>query len=201
MLKRAFDVLVSGAGLIVLSPISLLIAIAIKLDDGGPVLFSQERVGLNGRLFKAHKFRSMVVDAERETGAVQAAFHDPRITRVGRILRASAFDELPQLWNILTGDMSVVVPRPLRPGESDTTADGTHVPLNTIRGYELRHRVRPGLTGLAQVYAPRDLPRTGKFRYDLLYQRRASLCLDLRLVLQSFWITVRGRWEDRGPKL
>lgn len=201
MLKRAFDVLVSGAGLIVLSPISVLIAIAIKLDDRGPVLFSQERVGLNGRLFKAHKFRSMVVDAERETGAVQARPDDPRITRVGRILRATAFDELPQLWNILTGDMSVVGPRPLRPGESDTTADGTHVPLNTIRGYELRHRVRPGLTGLAQVYAPRDLPRTGKFRYDLLYQRRASLCLDLRLVLQSFWITVRGRWEDRGPKL
>jgi lipopolysaccharide/colanic/teichoic acid biosynthesis glycosyltransferase len=201
VLKRAFDVLVSVAGLVALSPISLLIALAIKLDDGGPVLFSQERVGMNGRVFKAHKFRSMVVDAERETGAVQATLDDPRITRVGRILRATAFDELPQLWNILTGDMSVVGPRPLRPGESDTTADGTHVPLKTIRGYELRHRVRPGLTGLAQVYAPRDLPRTGKFRYDLLYQRRASLCLDLRLVLQSFWITVRGRWEDRGPKL
>ena len=201
MLKRAFDVLVSGAGLIVLSPISLLIAIAIKLDDGGPVLFSQERVGLNGRVFKAHKFRSMVVDAERHTGAVQATLGDPRITRAGRILRATAFDELPQLWNILTGDMSVVGPRPLRPGESDTTADGAHLPLNTIRDYAVRHRVRPGLTGLAQVYAPRDLPRTGKFRYDLLYQRRAGLCLDLRLVLQSFWITLRGRWEDRGPKL
>lgn len=201
MLKRAFDVLVSGAGLIVLSPISLLIAIAIKLDDGGPVLFSQERVGLHGRVFKAHKFRSMVVDAERHTGAVQATLGDPRITRAGRILRATAFDELPQLWNILTGDMSVVGPRPLRPGESDTTADGAHLPLNTIRDYAVRHRVRPGLTGLAQVYAPRDLPRTGKFRYDLLYQRRAGLCLDLRLVLQSFWITLRGRWEDRGPKL
>ena len=201
MLKRAFDVLVSGAGLIVFSPISLLIAVAIKLDDGGPVLFSQERVGLNGRVFLAHKFRSMVIDAERHTGAVQATRDDPRVTRVGRIIRATAFDELPQLWNILAGDMSVVGPRPLRPGESDTTADGTHMPLNTIRGYEVRHRVRPGLTGLAQVHAPRDLPRTGKFRYDLLYQRRASLCLDLRLVLQSFWITLRGRWEDRGRKL
>ena len=201
MLKRAFDVLVSGAGLIVLSPISLLIAMAIKLDDGGAVLFSQERVGLNGRVFKVHKFRSMVVDAERHTGAVQATIDDPRITRVGRILRATAFDEMPQLWNILTGDMSVVGPRPLRPGEADTTADGAHLPLSAIRGYEGRHRVRPGLTGLAQVYAPRDLPRTGKFRYDLLYQRRASVCLDLRLVFQSFWITLRGRWEDRGRKL
>lgn len=201
MLKRAFDVLVSGAGLIVFSPVSLLIAIAIKLDDGGPVLFSQERVGLHGRVFQAHKFRSMVVDAERDTGAVQATLDDPRITRVGRVLRATAFDELPQLWNIFTGDMSVVGPRPLRPGESDTTADGAQLPLNAIPGYEMRHRVRPGLTGLAQVYAPRDLPRTGKFRYDLLYQRRAGLCLDARLVLQSFWITLRGRWEDRGRKL
>ncbi len=195
MLKRAFDLLVSGAGLIVFAPISLLIALAIKLDDGGPVLFSQERVGLNGRVFLAHKFRSMVVDAERLTGAVQATRDDPRVTRIGRILRATAFDELPQLWNILTGEMSVVGPRPLRPGESDTTADGSHVPLDSIPGYDARHRVRPGLTGLAQVYAPRDLPRTGKFRYDLLYQRRATFCLDVRLILQSFWITVRGRWE------
>lgn len=201
MLKRAFDVVVSAAGLIVFSPISLVIALAIKLDDGGPVLFSQERVGLNGRVFLAHKFRSMVVDAERDTGAVQATLDDPRVTRVGRVIRATAFDELPQLWNILAGDMSVVGPRPLRPGESDTTADGTHIPLSAIRGYEVRHRVRPGLTGLAQVYASRDLPRNRKFRYDLLYQRRASLCLDLRLVLQSFWITLRGRWEDRGRKL
>jgi lipopolysaccharide/colanic/teichoic acid biosynthesis glycosyltransferase len=104
-------------------------------------------------------------------------------------------DELPQLWNIFRGDMSVVGPRPLRPGEADTTADGRHLPLSAIPGYERRHRVRPGLTGLAQVYAARDLPRTGKFRYDLLYQRRQGLWLDLRLILLSFWITARGRWE------
>lgn len=201
MLKRAFDVLVSGAGLLVFSPVSLLIALAIKLDDGGPVLFSQERVGRHGRVFLAHKFRSMVVDAEKLTGAVQATVNDPRVTRVGRLLRATAFDELPQLWNIFRGDMSVVGPRPLRPGESDTTADGAHLPLSSIPGYEARHRVRPGLTGVAQIYAPRDLPRTGKFRYDLLYQRRAGLGLDVRLILLSFWITLRGRWEDRGPKV
>jgi lipopolysaccharide/colanic/teichoic acid biosynthesis glycosyltransferase len=201
VLKRAFDVLVSGAGLLVFSPVSLLIALAIKLDDGGPVLFSQERVGRHGRVFLAHKFRSMVVDAEKLTGAVQATVNDPRVTRVGRLLRATAFDELPQLWNIFRGDMSVVGPRPLRPGESDTTADGAHLPLSAIPGYEARHRVRPGLTGVAQIYAPRDLPRTGKFRYDLLYQRRAGLGLDVRLILLSFWITLRGRWEDRGPKV
>jgi lipopolysaccharide/colanic/teichoic acid biosynthesis glycosyltransferase len=201
MMKRAFDLIVSTAGLLVFSPVSLLISIAIKLEDGGPVLFTQERVGLNGRVFLAYKFRSMIVDAEKHTGAVQATAHDPRVTRVGRLLRATAFDELPQLLNIFFGDMSVVGPRPLRPGESDTTADGRHVPLSAIRGYEARHRVRPGLTGLAQVYAARDLPRPGKFRYDLLYQRRTTFCLDLRLILVSFWITFRGRWEDRGPKV
>lgn len=200
-MKRLFDMVVAGAGLLVLSPVALLIAIAIKLDDGGPVFFRQDRVGLGGRVFAAFKFRSMVTDAERHTGAVQATVGDPRVTRVGRVLRATAFDELPQLWNILRGDMSVVGPRPLRPGEADTTAAGVLLPLDAIPGYEARHRVRPGLTGLAQIYAPRDLPRTGKFRYDLLYQRRAGLCLDVRLILLSFWITARGRWEDRGSKL
>jgi lipopolysaccharide/colanic/teichoic acid biosynthesis glycosyltransferase len=199
--KRPFDILISAAGLVVFAPISMLIALAIKLEDGGPIFFTQERVGQNCDVFKAYKFRSMVIDAERLTGAVQATANDPRVTKVGRILRATAFDELPQLWNILRGDMSVVGPRPLRPGEADTTADGAHLPLSSIPGYERRHRVRPGLTGLAQVYASRDLPRTGKFRYDLLYQRRAGFCLDLKLILQSFWITARGRWEDRGPKV
>ena len=200
-MKRVFDIIVAGAGLVVFSPVSLLIAMAIKLEDGGPVFFTQERVGRGCTVFTAYKFRSMVVDAERLTGAVQATANDPRVTRVGRILRATAFDELPQLWNIFRGDMSVVGPRPLRPGEADTTADGVHVPLSAIPGYEQRHRVRPGLTGIAQVYAPRDLPRTGKFRYDLLYQRKSGFCLDLKLIAQSFWITARGRWEDRGPKV
>jgi lipopolysaccharide/colanic/teichoic acid biosynthesis glycosyltransferase len=199
--KRLFDMIVAGAGLIVFAPVSLLIAVGIKLEDGGPVFFTQDRVGRDCRVFSAYKFRSMVVDAERLTGAVQATENDPRVTRMGRLLRATAFDELPQLWNILRGDMSVVGPRPLRPGEADTTADGVQLPLSAIPGYEARHRVRPGLTGIAQVYAPRDLPRTGKFRYDLLYQRKGSFCLDLRLILQSFWITVRGRWEDRGRKV
>lgn len=201
MVKRAFDVAVSAAGLMVFAPVALLIAVAVKLEDGGPILFTQERVGLNGRVFSAYKFRSMMPDAERFTGAVQATAGDTRVTRVGRLLRATAFDELPQLWNILRGDMSIVGPRPLRPGEADTTADGRHLPLSAIPGYETRHRVRPGLTGLAQVYAPRDLPRTGKFRYDLLYQRRAGFWLDVRLILLSFWITLRGRWEHREPKL
>jgi lipopolysaccharide/colanic/teichoic acid biosynthesis glycosyltransferase len=201
MIKRLFDIFVSGAGLLVFAPVAAVIAAAIKMEDGGPVLFVQERVGKDCRVFPAFKFRSMIVDAERHTGAVQATVSDPRVTRVGRILRATAFDELPQLWNIFRGDMSIVGPRPLRPGEADTTAQGAMLPLSAISGYEARHRVRPGLTGIAQVHAPRDLPRNGKFRYDLLYLRRAGLCVDLVLIFQSFWITARGRWEDRGKKV
>ena len=200
-MKRLFDIIVSGTGLLVLSPIAVLIALGIKLEDGGPIFFVQDRVGLGCRVFPAFKFRSMIVNAEQHTGAIQAVENDPRVTRMGRVLRATAFDELPQLWNIFRGDMSIVGPRPLRPGEADTTADGVQLPLSAIPGYEARHRVRPGLTGVAQVYAPRDLPRTGKFRYDLLYIRRAGLWLDLRLMLQSFWITARGRWEHRGRKV
>ena len=201
MIKRLFDIFVSGAGLLVLAPVAAVIAVAIKIEDGGPVLFVQDRVGKDCRVFPAFKFRSMIVDAERHTGAIQATVNDPRVTRVGRILRATAFDELPQLWNIFRGDMSIVGPRPLRPGESDTTAQGAMLPLSAIRGYEARHRVRPGLTGIAQVHAPRDLPRHAKFRYDLLYLRRAGLCVDLVLIVQSFWITARGRWEHRGKKV
>lgn len=200
-IKRAFDLVVSAAGMIVFAPLAAVIALGIKIEDGGPVLYTQERVGRHCRIFVAYKFRSMVVDAERRTGAVQATVNDPRVTRMGRLLRATAFDELPQLWNIFRGDMSVVGPRPLRPGESDTTANGVMLPLSAISGYQARHRVRPGLTGIAQVYAARDLPRTGKFRYDLLYQKKAGLCLDLQLILQSFWITARGRWEDREKKV
>ncbi|MGE0039647.1 MAG: sugar transferase [Vicinamibacterales bacterium] len=200
MIKRAFDVALATVGLVGSAPLWLVIAAAIRLEDGGPVFFTQERVGLHGTVFRAFKFRSMIPDAERETGAVQAAAGDPRVTRVGRLLRATAMDELPQLWNILRGDMSFVGPRPLRPGEADTTADGQLL-LSAIPGYRERHEIRPGLTGLAQVFAPRDLRRTGKFRYDRLYRRRAGLCLDLWLIGQSFLITFRGRWEHRGPKL
>jgi len=196
MMKRAFDVGLSSFGLVVSAPLWALFALAVKLEDGGPVFFPQERVGRGGRVFLAWKFRSMIPDAERHTGAVQATAGDPRVTRVGRFLRATAMDELPQLWNILRGDMSFVGPRPLRPAEQDRTADGRLLPLDQIPDYEERHRVRPGLTGLAQVYAPRDAPRTEKFVLDLEYVRRASLALDLRLVLHSFWITFRGKWES-----
>jgi lipopolysaccharide/colanic/teichoic acid biosynthesis glycosyltransferase len=123
------------------------------------------------------------------------------VTRVGRLLRATAMDELPQLWNIFAGDMSFVGPRPLRPGEVETRGDGRLVPLDEIPGYADRHRVRPGLTGLTQVYAPRDISRTSKFRLDRVYLKRAGFWLDLKLILLSFWITGRGEWEKRNRRI
>ena len=119
--------------------------------------------------------------------------------RVGRLMRATAMDELPQLWNIFRGDMSFVGPRALRPGEAETDGSAV-VPIEAIPGYDARTAVRPGLTGIAQIYAPRDVPRRQKFRYDRIYVRRASMWLDLRLILLSFWISFRGTWESRGRK-
>jgi lipopolysaccharide/colanic/teichoic acid biosynthesis glycosyltransferase len=194
VIKRAFDVTLAAAGLLVSAPLSLAIAVAIALDDGGPVFFVQQRVGQNGRSFGALKFRSMVPDAARRETR-QATHGDPRITRVGRVLRATAMDELPQLWNILRGDMSFVGPRALVPGEIEVRGDGVMRPIETVPGYAERHRVRPGLTGLAQVYAARDIPRAAKFRLDRLYIRRASLWLDLKLIAVSFLITGLGSWE------
>jgi len=201
LIKRFFDAVLSGAGLLVSVPLWCVIPLAIKLEDGGPVFFPQERVGLDGRVFLALKFRSMRPDAEKLTGPVQATADDPRVTRVGRVLRATAMDELPQLVNILRGDMSFVGPRPLRPGEVDVRGDGQLIALDQIPGYQERHAVRPGLTGLTQVYAPRDISRTSKFRLDRLYMKRAGFWLDVRLILLSFWITGRGQWEARGRKV
>jgi lipopolysaccharide/colanic/teichoic acid biosynthesis glycosyltransferase len=143
----------------------------------------------------------MIPDAEATVGALQARQHDPRITRIGRLMRATAMDELPQLWNIFRGDMSFVGPRALRPGEIDAGSDGRHVAMEEIAGYRERHTVRPGLTGIAQIFAPRDVPRRHKFKYDRIYVAQQSFLLDVRLILLSFWITFRGRWEHRGNKL
>jgi lipopolysaccharide/colanic/teichoic acid biosynthesis glycosyltransferase len=198
--KRALDVALSGIGLVVSSPLWIAIAAALKVQDGGPVFFTQERVGEGGRIFTVLKFRSMIVDAEAQVGALQATAGDPRVTRVGRVLRATAMDELPQLWNIFRGDMSFVGPRALRPGEIEAEGE-RHVRLEDIPGYEARCQLRPGLTGVAQIFAPRDVGRRNKFRFDRLYARRQSFWLDVRLIALSFWITARGRWEHRGAKI
>ena len=199
MLKRAFDVLLSGIGLVASAPLWLLIAAAIKLEDGGPVMFPQDRVGIGGTTFRALIFRSMVPHAS-SLPPHQAGEKDPRVTRVGRVLRATAMDELPQLLNIFRGEMSFVGPRPLMPGEIEVRGGGQLIRLDAIPGYAARHAVRPGLTGLSQVYAPRDTPRARKFRLDAIYVRNATFCFDLFLVIASFWITFRGRWEVRVRK-
>jgi lipopolysaccharide/colanic/teichoic acid biosynthesis glycosyltransferase len=198
--KRALDVTLSGIGLLASSPLWPVIAVAIKLETPGPVFYAQARVGEHGRIFDALKFRSMVQDAERGTGPLQATEGDPRVTRLGRILRASALDELPQLWNIFRGDMSFVGPRALRPEEIDLDSRGVPVPLRDIPGFEERVSVPPGLTGVAQIYAARDITRRQKFRFDRLYIHRQSFMLDVRLILLSFWITARGTWESRDRK-
>jgi lipopolysaccharide/colanic/teichoic acid biosynthesis glycosyltransferase len=200
ILKRLFDAALSGAGLVVSAPVWALAAAAIKLEDGGPVFFRQARVGQNGSLFTVFKFRSMVAHAERDHGPRQAAAGDARVTRIGRLMRATAMDELPQLVNIFRGDMSFVGPRALMPGEIETGGDGRLIPMEAIDGYRERIAVQPGLTGIAQIYAPRDVTRRHKFRYDRLYVKRRSFWLDIRLILLSFWISMRGTWEQRQRK-
>jgi len=199
-LKRALDIALSGTGLLLSAPLWPIIAAAIKIDSRGPVFYGQPRVGEGGRHFRVLKFRSMIADAERGQGPLQAGADDPRITRVGRLMRATAMDELPQLWNIFRGDMSFVGPRALRPQEIEVDGGGASVPLDAIPGFARRCTVLPGLTGIAQIYAPRDVSRRQKFRFDLLYIRRQSLKLDVCLILLSFWITMRGTWEAREKK-
>src|SRR5262245_47300669 len=193
--KRLLDVGLSGIGILASMPIWAAIAVAIKLEDGGPVFYTQDRVGEGGRTFTVFKFRSMVPNAESGVGAIQATKNDPRVTRIGRLMRATAMDELPQLWNIFRGDMSFVGPRALRPSEIETTAEGELVSMADIPGYRERSQLRPGLTGVAQIYAPRDVPRRHKFRYDRLYASKQGFLLDVRLILVSFWITLGVKWD------
>jgi lipopolysaccharide/colanic/teichoic acid biosynthesis glycosyltransferase len=193
-LKRAFDITLSLFGIIISSPLWILIGLLIWLEDRWPIFYSQERVGKDGKVFRVLKFRSMIPDAEKYTGPVWAKENDPRVTKVGRILRATAMDELPQLWNILKGDMSFVGPRAERPELVAQFAQRT-------KNYWKRFSVTPGLTGLAQVYGKYDTPPQHKLKYDLLYIKKQSFWLDLKLILLSFWITFRGKWESRGRKL
>jgi len=194
VIKRAFDICLSSIGLIFSSPLWLIFSLAIKLEDRGPIFYAQERVGKNGRIFKALKFRSMIHDAEKHTGAVWASENDPRVTKVGRILRATAMDELPQLWNIFKGDMSFVGPRSERPELVEQFS-------KKIKNYRSRFSVPPGLTGLAQVYGRYDTPPQHKLKYELLYIKKQSFLFDLKLIILSLWITFRGKWESRERKI
>ncbi|NMB45776.1 MAG: sugar transferase [Firmicutes bacterium] len=176
--KRFMDIVLSFLGLVVLSPIMLVVAIAIKLDSPGPVFYRQERISQGGRRFMVVKFRTMTDGAENNTGPVISQDSDPRVTRVGRILRATRFDEVPQLFNVLNGDMSIVGPRPERPFFVEQFE-------KEIPEYSHRHMVKAGITGLAQVAGRYSTSPEDKLKYDLLYARSASPLMDLRIMLQT----------------
>jgi exopolysaccharide biosynthesis polyprenyl glycosylphosphotransferase len=179
--KRLMDVALSGIGLILALPLMILVAIAVKVTSRGPILYRQQRVGQHGRVFSVYKFRSMGEDAEKETGAVWAVKNDKRITPVGRFIRQTRLDEIPQLWNVLRGQMSLVGPRPERP---EFVADLTR----QIPFYGQRHTVRPGLTGWAQVrytYGASLEDALEKLQYDLFYIKNMSVALDLFIIAKT----------------
>jgi exopolysaccharide biosynthesis polyprenyl glycosylphosphotransferase len=188
LVKRSFDLVGAGVGLILVSPLLLLIAGLVKLTSHGPVLIHQERVGMNGLIFKAHKFRSMRVDAEAVTGPVFASEDDERRTAVGRVLRKWSLDELPQLWNIVRGEMSLVGPRPERPSFVNKFT-------REMPRYCDRHVVRPGLAGWAQAKDLRG--RTSveeRLIYDLYYIENWSLAFDIKIIL----LTLARVWTHKN---
>jgi sugar transferase (PEP-CTERM system associated) len=188
-IKRAFDVALSFMGLILSAPFMGLAAICIKLDSPGPVLFRQERVGKDGQVFVLYKFRSMRVDAERITGPVWASEYDPRVTRVGGVLRKIRFDEVPQMFNVLIGNMSFIGPRPER--LIFVTQLKEQIPF-----YVLRFSVKPGITGWAQVkyqYGSTVEDAMEKLQYDLYYVKNMSVFLDLLILLNSLQVVLLSR--------
>jgi sugar transferase (PEP-CTERM system associated) len=187
--KRTLDLVVAALGLIVLSPIMAMVALAIRITSPGPAVYQQQRVGKDGRLFTIHKFRSMRVDAEALTGAVWSRVGDPRVTPIGRFLRRTRLDELPQLWNVLRGHMSFVGPRPERPEFVDDLA--TQIPF-----YGQRHAVRPGVTGWAQVrhrYGNTVEDSLEKLQYDLFYIKHLSIAFDLFVILETMKTVITRR--------
>lgn len=198
-LSRMMNLAIAGTALLIVSPVMVLIAIAIRLTSRGPIIYAQARVGLDrrwrdtlalrdrraedlgGQVFTIFKFRTMRVDAERFSGAVWAQENDPRVTRLGKFLRQFRLDELPQLWNIVRGDMNIVGPRPERPSIVARLRE-------MIPEYKMRHRVRPGLTGLAQINQHYDQNLDdvrGKIRWDLEYIRTQTLWLDIVVMLKT----------------
>ncbi|RMH59192.1 MAG: sugar transferase [Zetaproteobacteria bacterium] len=192
--KRVFDVVVSLLAIIVLSPVFLLTWLAIKLEDGGPALFVQQRVGRHGKLFPMYKFRSMVVDAEKIKaqlmdknesggGVLFKMKNDPRVTRVGRVIRKYSIDELPQLFNVLKGDMSLVGPRPALPSE---------VAKYSVRD-RMRLEVRPGLTCLWQIGGRSDIDFEGQVRLDVQYIREQGFWNDVKILLKTIPAVLLGK--------
>ena len=191
LFKRLFDIGLASFGFVIFFPFAVLFGFMIYLEDRGPVLYIQRRWGKGGKKFIAYKFRTMVVGAGSENKIIPAEEDDPRFTKVGKFLRATAMDELPQLINIFKGDMSFVGPRAFASNELSPT----------MPGFQRRHQVSPGLTGPAQIYLKRDATFEEKFVYDFQYIENQSFLRDLQLILISIWITLKGKWETRGKKI
>lgn len=191
--KRLFDFLLSASGIVILTPVMIFIFFAIIFEDGFPAFYTQERVGKDGKIFKFYKFRSMVKDAEKDEKAVLADVKDERVTKVGRFLRTIAFDEIPQLFNIFKGDLSFVGPRPERP---EILSDI----LGEYPRFSLRNVVLPGLTGVAQVYGNYDSGYKKKLKYDLFYIKNLSFALDIKLIVKSIIMTLKGNWNAREKR-
>lgn len=184
VIKRAMDLVLCSVAMIVAAPVMLIVAIAIKIEDGGPVFFKQKRVTLNGKQFDILKFRSMIVDAEKWGEVIPATDHDPRITKIGRIIRATRIDELPQIINILKGEMSIVGPRPER-------VEHVEKYQKEIPEFVYRTKVKGGLTGYAQIYGKYNTSPYDKLRLDLTYIEEYSILLDIKLILMTLQIMVR----------
>jgi len=184
--KRAFDVCFSSIALLLLWPVFIVISLAVLMGSRGTVFYRQERIGMDGREFKVLKFRTMSMDAESKTGPVWAVEGDPRVSRVGRVLRKTSLDETPQLWNVLRGDMSLVGPRPERQYFVERFRA-------SIPKYLERHRVKSGMTGWAQVHGLRgNAPIEERTRFDLYYVENWSLMLDIRILLMTVWAVLKG---------
>ena len=177
--KRFMDIVLSIIGLIILSPILLIVSIAIKIDSKGPVIFKQERIGKDGKVFKIYKFRSMVVGAEKMGTGVYSKKGDSRVTRVGKFIRMTSIDELPQLVNILKGEMSFIGPRPVLTYHPWKYEEYTPEQLK-------RFEVRPGVTGLAQIHGRKQVEWEKRIKYDVEYVEKLSLWLDIKI----FFITI-----------
>ncbi|MFH1453366.1 MAG: sugar transferase [Armatimonadota bacterium] len=191
--KRIFDILLSLFGIIVFSPVVLIISIAILIEDGPPVLFRQPRMGLHNKVFNLLKFRSMRKGAEKGK-PVLAEVNDSRITGTGKIIRSMAFDEMPQLINILRGQLSFVGPRPERPELVEEI-------IKSYPNFTIRNIVKPGLTGMAQVYGNYDSCPYMKLKYDLFYIQKWNFWLDIKLLFKSLWITFQASWNKRTKRV
>ena len=185
-LKRSMDILAASIGCVMAIPILMVVIPLIKSDSPGPVFYSQQRLGKNGKVFRLTKFRTMRQDAEKLTGAVLAQENDPRITRVGRFMRKTRLDEIPQLWNVLIGDMSLVGPRPERPELMKKFSV-------TSPHFHRRLAVRPGLTGLAQIQGRYDLDIESKLRYDMAYIYNVNFLLDLKILFATIKVVFTGK--------